>query len=89
MDHPSCRREDGRDAERPRARDEKTMMKHLASVAVGVRLLHDFVVHKLLELLLGEAVHQLAGLVRRLEVLAVLAYFVDVHLHAVSAIGSV
>jgi len=53
-------------------------------MAVGIWLLHDLVVHELLELLLGEAVHQLAGLVRCLEVLAVLAYFVDVHLREVS-----
>ena len=55
-------------------------------MAVGVWLLHDFVVHELLELLLGEAVHQLAGLVSRLEVLAVLAYFVDMHLIEVSVV---
>jgi len=53
-------------------------------MAIGVWLLHDLVVHEFLELLLGEAVHQLAGLVRRLEVLAVLAYFVDMHLREVS-----
>lgn len=53
-------------------------------MAVGVWLLYDFVVHELLELLLSEAVHQLAGLVSRLEVLAVLAYFVDMHLLEVS-----
>lgn len=55
-------------------------------MAVGVRLLHDFVVYELLELLLGEAMHQLAGLMRRLEVLAVLAHFVDVDLHLVSVL---
>lgn len=49
-------------------------------MAVGVWFLHDLIVHELLELLLGEAVHQLASLVSCLEVLAVLAYFVDMHL---------
>jgi hypothetical protein len=53
-------------------------------MAVGVWLLHDLVVHELLELLLGEAVHQLASLMCRLEVLAALAYFVDMHLVVVS-----
>lgn len=60
---------------------------HARSMAVGVWLLHDFVVHELLELPFGEAMHQLAGLVSRLEVLAVLAYFVDMHLAEVSIIG--
>jgi hypothetical protein len=55
-------------------------------VAVGIRLLHDLVVHELLNLLLGEAMHQLAGLVRRLEVLAALAYFVDMHLNEISLV---
>jgi hypothetical protein len=53
-------------------------------MAVGVRLLHDLVVHELLELFFGEAMHQLAGLVCRLEMLATLSYFVDVHLIVVS-----
>jgi hypothetical protein len=53
-------------------------------MAVGIRLLHDLVVHELLELLLGEAMHQLASLVCRLEMLAALAYFVDMHLIVVS-----
>ena len=69
-----------------RKKDHDGAGRHTRSMAVGVWLLHDFVVHELLELLLGEAVHQLAGLVRRLEVLAALADFVDVHLRAVSAI---
>jgi hypothetical protein len=55
-------------------------------MAIGVWLLHDFVVHELLNLLLGEAMHQLAGLVGRLEVLAALAYFVDMHLIVVSLV---
>ena len=53
-------------------------------MAVGVWLLHDLVVHKLLELLLGEAVHQLASLMGCLEVLAVLAHFVDMYLIEIS-----
>lgn len=53
-------------------------------MAVGVWLFHDFFIHELLELLLGEAVHQLAGLVSCLEVLAVLAHFVDMNLREVS-----
>ena len=56
-------------------------------MAVGVWLLHDLVDHEFFELLLGEAMHQLASLVRRLEVLAVLAYFIDMHLLEVSIAG--
>jgi hypothetical protein len=55
---------------------------HQESMSVRVWLLHDLVVHELLELLLAEAMHQLARLVRRLEVLAVLAHFVDVYLRS-------
>jgi hypothetical protein len=55
---------------------------HQKSMSVRVWLLHDLVVHEFFELLLGEAMHQLARLVRRLEGLAVLAYFVDVNLHS-------
>ena len=39
-------------------------------------------------LLLGEAVHQLAGLVSCFEMLAVLAYFIDMHLLEVSIAGA-
>jgi hypothetical protein len=67
-----------------REKDHDGVVRHTRSMAVGVWLLHDLVVHELLELLLGEAVHQLASLMCRLEVLAVLAYFVDVHLLEVS-----
>jgi hypothetical protein len=67
-----------------RQKDHDGASSQTCSMAIGVWLLHDFVVHELLNLLLGEAVHQLAGLVCRLEVLAALAYFVDMHL-----IGSV
>lgn len=55
-------------------------------MAVGVGLFHDLVVHELLELLLGEAVHQLASLVCCFEMMAVLAYFVDVYLRMVSIV---
>ena len=83
---PSRRTDDGRDVERCgpnghwREKDHDGAERHTRSMAVGVWLLHDLVVHELLELLLGEAVHQLASLVSCLEVLAVLAYFVDMHL---------
>lgn len=49
-------------------------------MAVRIWLLHDLVVHELFELFFGEAMHQFAGLMCRLKVLAALAYFVDVHL---------
>jgi len=65
-------------------KDHDGAERHTRSMAVGVWLLHDLVVHELLELLLGEAVHQLARLVSCLEVLAVLAYFVDMHLIGIS-----
>lgn len=52
----------------------------IGSMAVGVGLLHDLVVHELLELLLSETVHQLAGCMGGLKVLAILAHFVDVYL---------
>ena len=57
-------------------------------MAVRVWFLHDLVVHDLFELLLGEAVHQLAGLVSCFEMLAVLAYFIDMHLLEVSIAGA-
>ena len=56
-------------------------------MAIRVWLLHDLVVHELLKLLLGEAVHQLAGLVSCLEVLTIFAYFVNMHLREVSIAG--
>ena len=67
-----------------REKDHDGAERHTRSMAVGVWLLHDFVVHELLELLLSEAVHQLASLMGCLEVLAVLAYFVDMHLIEIS-----
>lgn len=68
ISHPSHRTEDGRDVERcgPNGRFERKdhdgAERRTRSMAVGVWLFHDFFVHQLLELLLGEAVHQLAGL---------------------------
>jgi hypothetical protein len=63
----------------------KTVMAaacHEELMSIRIWLLHDLVVHELFELLLSEAMHQLARLVRRLKVLAVLAHFVDVYLHS-------
>ena len=45
-----------------REKDHDGTERYTRSMAVGVWLFHDFFVHQLLELLLGEAVHQLAGL---------------------------
>ena len=45
-----------------REKDHDGAERRTRSMAVGVWLFHDFFVHQLLELLLGEAVHQLAGL---------------------------
>jgi hypothetical protein len=57
------------------------LLCHVKSMSVRVWFFHDLVVHELFELLLGEAMHQFARLMCRLEVLAVLAHFVDVYLH--------
>lgn len=57
-----------------------------ASMRVRVGLLHNLLVHELLQLLLGKTMHQFACLVGRLEVLAVLAHFVDMHLFLLAVV---